>query len=292
MARNRKRSNERSRPDTRSVIRESMRDRKRYTPEDIEGVWEVRSEQVKSGAQTAREKLMSPQGLRACACVLLLGVTATFIGIGASSQSTAHEQIAGYEAQAQEALGEQKVAQEAVEAVPDVQGARQMLSSAKEKGEAVAGQQNAYLDTKPGDTKAVSKISSKLSDILEESAPTAKGLDPKTPWFKTNPEMKSAPQDSSEYSWSFESTYEFRGSDAVVTWLCREKSSGKLLAWTMATYQGDSDRFVNFSSGVTSTGGKYVGSTPDKGSENPDPVDPDAPTIGPDDEIGTDGEDL
>lgn len=292
MARNRRRSNERSRPAARDVVRESMRNRKRYTPQDIEGSWDKRSAQAKAGAQSIGGKLTSPQGVRACACVLLLGLTVTFVSIGSSAQSRAGDEIAGYEQEIQAAVGEQAVAQEAVDAVPDADSARQMLSSAKEKGNAVAAQQNAYLDTTPGDTDEVSQIASKLSGILGEAGSTSEGLDPKTPWFKTNADVEGAPQGSDEYSWSFESSYGFVGDEVVVTWLCREKSTGTLLAWTMATYESADDTFVGFSSGVTSTGGKYIGATPSEGSENPEPVDPDAPTIGPDDEIGTDGEGL
>lgn len=292
MARNKQRSNDRSRPDPRTVIRDSIRHRKRFTPDELGASLSERSEQVKGRSAVARDGFLSPQGLRVGACVVLLGLTGVFVAVGGSAQSGANDQIAGFEAERVEVAAEGDLAQTQASAVPDVEQARQTLSSAKEKGQAVATQQNAYLNTKPGETGEVTKISEQLAAILGDASEGSKGMDPKTPWYKTGPTVKAAPQGSGEYSWTFESTYEFSGDTAVVTWLCRHKETGDLLAWTMADYDGSDDTFSTFRSGLTSQGQTYIGGTEDKGSENTTPVDPDAPTIGPDDEIGTDGEAL
>lgn len=138
---------------------------------------------------------------------------------------------------------------------PDnVEIVRSHIYSAREKGEAMAELQMRYLSvTLPGDTEesvnaymdTLYAIKDEMMEYLEVGA-SGMGM-----WFGelTHP---------GEFTWTFETTYDFAGNSVPCVWTCRD-SSGKLVAYATSTYNAMTEKFSAINNQLTLRGYMWQG---------------------------------
>lgn len=138
---------------------------------------------------------------------------------------------------------------------PDnVEIVRSHIYSAREKGEAMAELQMRYLSvTLPGDTEesvnaymdTLYAIKDEMMEYLEVGA-SGMGM-----WFGelTHP---------GEFTWTFETTYDFAGNSVPCVWTCRD-SSGKLVAYATSTYNAMTEKFSAVNNQLTLRGYMWQG---------------------------------
>lgn len=269
MARNRKRDNKRSRPSAREVIAQSMNERKRYTPRDMEDYWKQQSDKAKAATSTAQKGLFSPEGRRALLSVALLGVAGTFAIIGTTQQKALSAEAEAARSETSSLSSQLSDAEAALASPMSPDQGKELISSARTKGEEAARLQNVYIDTDSNDSDALAATAQAESQLFEAPASGA-SLDPRQPWFVYYND-DGTPVGSGTYSWSFQSPYTFSGTQTSVTWLARDNATGQLLAWTMATYDTTTGTFSKVTTNVTKAGGDRRGSTPPIGTDGSSP---------------------
>lgn len=120
-----------------------------------------------------------------------------------------------------------------------------VLSSAKDAGDAVAKLQNDYVTIPTStDSSKIKEHANKLGEYFDESSQTGR-----QPWYKHDGAI-----------WTFQSSYDFSGTTTNVLWLCKT-NEGDLLAYATATYDADINMFKNIAYKNTSMGNARIAAT-------------------------------
>ena len=274
----------------------SMPERTHYTGEDIERKLRERRE-AKQAAREAigeeeleRRKISRRRVIITAALVGLSGVVVTSTSI---STSASHEQERAALTEAAQNRAEMSEVEAEQTDMPVQEDVETAYVSAQEDGKRVSDLQNAYITTTAKDktdTKALRSTRDDLRELMTEGAVSGGGLDPSQPWLQLGSESGGA-KGTDRHSWSFLSVDGVDGTSMNVTWVNKD-ADGKILAWVMASYDGESGKFSQFERGLTKAGNDLMGSTAPAGGESeygdgggPPEIDKDAP-------LGEDGEDL
>lgn len=274
----------------------SMPERTHYTGEDIERKLRERRE-AKQAAREAigeeeleRRKISRRRVIITAALVGLSGVVVTSTSI---STSASHEQERAALTEAAQNRAEMSEVEAEQTDMPVQEDVETAYVSAQEDGKRISDLQNAYITTTAKDkidTKALRSTRDDLRELMTEDAVSGGGLDPSQPWLQLGSESGGA-KGTDRHSWSFLSVDGVDGTSMNVTWVNKD-ADGKILAWVMASYDGESGKFSQFERGLTKAGNDLMGSTAPAGGESeygdgggPPEIDKDAP-------LGEDGEDL
>lgn len=128
------------------------------------------------------------------------------------------------------------------------------LKSAADRGNNVAYLQNNYqvLDVLENETTYVNNADALDSFFADDSK------NARVEWYRAYSDTKSE-SEKLQYKWSFESVYSFSVDSIDVIWLCREDTTGELLAYTTGIYNVSSNQFSNIERKITRFGNQYIG---------------------------------
>lgn len=128
------------------------------------------------------------------------------------------------------------------------------LKSAADRGNNVAYLQNNYqvLDVLENETTYVNNANA-LDTFFADDSKNAR-----VEWYRARSDTDTK-SEKLQYKWSFESVYSFSVDSIDVIWLCREDTTGELLAYTTGVYNVSSNQFSNIERKITRFGNQYIG---------------------------------
>ena len=132
------------------------------------------------------------------------------------------------------------------------------VKSCAEIGQKVAELQTKYQILNPAEDEALflENVDS-LDMCFDEFSKNCR-----VPWYTV------AVPGSVQWTWTFQSTYEFSASSTNVIWLCHENESNNLLAYATGVYNADTELFSNIVCVMTSMGADYYYADPTPGMDN------------------------
>lgn len=148
--------------------------------------------------------------------------------------------------------------EEAIENTDDVEIVMANLKSCAELGKRVADLQTNYQYLSPSEDEAAFMDNVNALDIcFDEFHKNAR-----VPWYSV-----SVPE-TANWTWEFQSTYEFASRRVNVIWLCYENDTENLLAYATGIYDSDTNLFSDIVYIMTSLGADYYYEDPTAGIGN------------------------
>ena len=142
------------------------------------------------------------------------------------------------------------------------------FKNSNEVGNEIANLQNAYIDfRKTGVSEkfgSKENIAKELEKYIAENSISTGTL----PWYES---FES--NDTVQPVWSYVTTYGFTTDTSKMIWLCKDSSSGSLLAYMTGLYHSDTKLCDNLSLRLTSLGARSVGTSEDEDEDSGDLAD-------------------
>ena len=126
---------------------------------------------------------------------------------------------------------------------------QEIVSSAKEAGDAVAESQTKYITIDSNDGDGIKAIKTDIQKYFDDKSSADVGAI----WYRNS--------QPANYAWEFTGGYTFSGDTTKSMWLCKDKDSGVLYAYATATYNASNEKFTDFSKTTTVAGNSAMSGT-------------------------------
>ena len=230
---------------------DKMKERREQRKESIQNKWQ----------EADKGKVIKIGIIALSACLVILGI----VNVVMTNKALANREMEANSLREQIAAKQTEI--DNLNLTPlEQQYVQETLNTCLQQGSAVAEYQNQYA-TLLRDKKYAStpEIENNIVNVANNLAPYFTGSgDGTVIWYYT-----SDSNTETQYTWTFETTYGFKGDSIPVLWICRQDNTGTILAYATATYVVANQKFTGIEHYITVVGYEIGGIQNDAATDTP-----------------------